>query len=1423
MKKRMLALLLALCMVLSLVPVMGTVSAAEFSKEEYAAQARQTPNKLLSSSGDEADTANVLEYGYIRNEYIEAYINETGNYTMGTVEGDPNTDSDDYQLLLFGHPGSTTTETLFLIDGYEYYFDDYVTSVELTSDTSCVATAEIDGLVIQQILTIETNPYTDLEDVISIRYTYQNNTTSSKQVGVRIMLDTMLGDNDGAPFRVNGRDVTYECEFSGDSVPQYWQSFDNLTEPSVTSTGFFYYDTAEKPDKVQFAYWGSIVGSTWDYAVSSDTSITGDSAVAAYFNPRTVAARGSNSIVTYYGVSGFSDSNTDLEGELGVRITAPSALTASASGGYANNPFDISVYLTNYTDETMFDVTAVLTLDDTSRLVLDDSQASTVSVGTLASGAERNLNWTLRAVPQTTACTTSYSLRFYSGSELLKVMDLTLDLAALAEKDSYRTVTFNLNGASGTAPAAQRVKIGDYAVEPDAPIRDGYTFLGWYANKNGVGNEWFNVYTNYKGYAIEENMTLYAVWESASGELVYGIDTYNFINTDSSFYSGATGTYVLTGDYYDILMSGLDYDEQQSVQRVLNQVWGGSCFGMSATISLFKANRLDVDYFQSSADCVHDLTRPANNVTIGNLINYYHAMQMTNITGWARSDYDRSNETANNRAIIEALDASIYPVVVGFNILQNGSRIGGHAVVAYGYTTDSNGYNVMIWDPNDNENPLTLYISRDFSTSYFSDTYDDGSWTSYMKYALTVESELYDYKNIQEELIELGYGSGAGANAVLYADGSDDSYALITNYGSFTISDGTSSAVIEDGVLTSGELSITDADMLNEPGSDLIMLYVLPALADGAAYTITVTDAGLETYQTTLQSGDSATGFYANVATAAAGTISISADGTVNTSFDAAVDQSVSVTSNAADASWHTVNTESVTTGLTMSNNADGANVTTDDAADVALSLENAYNSVNFDTVSTGESGVSIAEDAEGTTVVTDNAGASILTSAQMGSALIFYSMGGTSIEAQTDLPYGTTASEPEAPVRPGFIFDGWYTTAECNDGEEWSFSNLITEDIRIYAKWLVDNEYSHTVTFKVEGYDDIVFVVRNGEGLDESEIPAVPERQGCTGQWDISDFSNITSDTTVYAIYTRIAHLTRISGEGRCETAIEVANTMLEILGADKFDTIIIANGNNFADALAGSYLAVQKNAPILLYRANAVELNLSYIQENLSEDGIVYLLGGTTAVPADVEDGLEEAGIEVKRLAGPNRFDTNLEILREAGIGAGEEILIATGYNFADSLSASATGRPILMVNNTTGKLTDSQIEFLDSLSGCTFTIIGGTSAVSDSLENALSRYGDVNRLAGSSREATSVLVARTFFNDPERIVMAYSRNFPDGLCGGPLAYLLGSPLILVNAGQESAAYDYVEDNLIYYATILGGTDVLSDETVQTVFGLN
>lgn len=288
-----------------------------------------------------------------------------------------------------------------------------------------------------------------------------------------------------------------------------------------------------------------------------------------------------------------------------------------------------------------------------------------------------------------------------------------------------------------------------------------------------------------------------------------------------------------------------------------------------------------------------------------------------------------------------------------------------------------------------------------------------------------------------------------------------------------------------------------------------------------------------------------------------------------------------------------------------------------------------------------------------------------------------------------------------------------------------------------------------------------------------------------------------------------------RIYGKTRYETSFKIAEVLKEELGVKKFDNIIVASGKNFADALAGSYLASVKNAPIIMTNGkNAADVR-EYIKKNLKEDGTVYLLGGTAAVGQGMSCGLSD--FNVKRLSGATRYETNIEILKEAKVNR-EDILVCTGKNFADSLSGSAANRPILLVS---GKLSAVQKNFLSTLPGNDFYILGGEGAVSRKIEDEISIYGPTCRIGGATRFETSVMIAENFFESPKNLILAYSNNFPDGLCGGPLAMNMDAPLILTRTGKESAAMVYANENSIHKGAVLGGDILINDKTAGNVFG--
>lgn len=70
------------------------------------------------------------------------------------------------------------------------------------------------------------------------------------------------------------------------------------------------------------------------------------------------------------------------------------------------------------------------------------------------------------------------------------------------------------------------------------------------------------------------------------------------------------------------------------------------------------------------------------------------------------------------------------------------------------------------------------------------------------------------------------------------------------------------------------------------------------------------------------------------------------------------------------------------------------------------------------------------------------------------GYDITFDSCGGSEVEAQK-LRHGTQVAVPDTPTKPGYTFDGWYTSPE-EDGTAWEFeSNVVENTMTLYAHWV--------------------------------------------------------------------------------------------------------------------------------------------------------------------------------------------------------------------------------------------------------------------------------------------------------------------------------------------------------------------------------
>lgn len=351
--------------------------------------------------------------------------------------------------------------------------------------------------------------------------------------------------------------------------------------------------------------------------------------------------------------------------------------------------------------------------------------------------------------------------------------------------------------------------------------------------------------------------------------------------------------------------------------------------------------------------------------------------------------------------------------------------------------------------------------------------------------------------------------------------------------------------------------------------------------------------------------------------------------------------------------------------------------------------------------------------------------------------------------------------------------------------------------------------------------------IVKNGGTPVPNDVEAIPATGGTPAV--VSQHPGVPAYRP-----TAVTHVTRLAGADRIGTAIAVSKAAYPdaTLSTARPTSLVLARSDQYADALAGSVLA--KNGPLLLTPSNALD---PAVRDEIvrvlgpahSGAPVVTLLGGTQALSPTVQKAITDLGYGVRRLGGADRFATAVDIARTAVTNnpGTRTFVVATGENFADALSASATGDPIVL---TDGKaMPPATAAFLKSVAAptsagpATFYAVGGQAKTATETSGATGKARTVP-LAGTDRFETSFMVAREFFGAapnalPGRLYLgvATAYNWPDSLAGGAAMSNLSGPLLLVDPHKgltpEEQQWVSANSGSIDSALIFGGPAALPD----------
>lgn len=305
----------------------------------------------------------------------------------------------------------------------------------------------------------------------------------------------------------------------------------------------------------------------------------------------------------------------------------------------------------------------------------------------------------------------------------------------------------------------------------------------------------------------------------------------------------------------------------------------------------------------------------------------------------------------------------------------------------------------------------------------------------------------------------------------------------------------------------------------------------------------------------------------------------------------------------------------------------------------------------------------------------------------------------------------------------------------------------------------------------------------------------------------------------TTYSVEGASSALNRIYGANRFETSIKAAKELKKLKGS-RLDSVVLASGMNYPDALSGSYLASSAGGALILVDDKHCDSVIACIKQVMKRNGKIYILGGEVAVSPEVETKLSEAGFKlVERLGGQDRYETNLEILKTADelykeSHNGERnkyIMVCSGAGYADALAAGATGNPVLVVGR---NITEAQKEYLLSRGKNVYYVVGGNGAVSPLIEEWLKSVGSTRRLSGNSRYDTAIAVAKKFYPAQiDDVVIVSGNDYPDGLSASTLAQIKNCPIVLASNSHMAQAYNYQVSRGVKNAIALGGPTVISN----------
>ncbi|NMN02025.1 InlB B-repeat-containing protein [Bifidobacterium panos] len=405
--------------------------------------------------------------------------------------------------------------------------------------------------------------------------------------------------------------------------------------------------------------------------------------------------------------------------------------------------------------------------------------------------------------------------------------------------------------------------------------------------------------------------------------------------------------------------------------------------------------------------------------------------------------------------------------------------------------------------------------------------------------------------------------------------------------------------------------------------------------------------------------------------------------------------------------------------------------------------------------------------------------------------------------------------------TRTGYSFAGWNTKADGKGTaykDKQSVKNLTAKSggtVTLYAQWAVN---SYTVKFAANGgsgsMKDQRFAYGQAQNLNTNAFARTgysfagwntkADGKG-TAYKDKQSVKNLTAksgDTvTLYAQWTANSYTVKFAANGGFGLMTKQRFTygQAQNLSANAFRRIgyTFAGWNTKADGKGTAYKDKQSVKNLTAKSGDTVTLYAQWTQ---------------TA--------------QLTRLSGNTRYDTMGEIVSQAYTGTAKTVIVASGANYPDALSASGLSgvldAPIVLTEP--NALSSQTVTQLERLKPSKIIIVGGTSAVSEKVASQLKSYASsVTRQGGATRYDTSYLLYEQGGKSwGTTAIVASGAGYADALSVSSYAYAGKAPVFLCDPATGLSAKQRAALAKFKRVVVVGGVQAVPAKYVSGLPGM-